>query len=81
MSLLSIEELARATSDEINLISCVGLLQVVTDRLVKLNHKRAMGKDGHCKIAGRGRAFGEGFSKTNMHWELGRFHVRLCLMD
>jgi|SoiMethySBSTD1v2_1073268.scaffolds.fasta_scaffold95930_6 hypothetical protein len=75
MTPLSIEEETRATSDEVNLVSRVRLLRVVTDRRVKLDHERSMRKDGNCKITRWWQAFGEGVSQTDMNYACRWFHV------
>jgi hypothetical protein len=58
VSALSVKKVTRSASDEIDLVSCVGFLGIVTLWCVKLNGKGTVGKDGNGKVAGRRRSFG-----------------------
>ena len=71
---LAIEEEAPPASNEINLVSRVRLLGVVSNWSVEFHHERAVCKNGHCQIAGRWRPFSQGLDQANMDNWCGNAH-------
>ncbi len=66
MTSLSIKEETLAASYEIDLVSRVRLLWVLTRRRVKLNHEGAVRKNWNGEVARGWRALGQGVPQTNM---------------
>src|SRR6266571_8046235 len=77
---LSVKEQAPSAGDEVNLVSRVGLLRILADGRVELNHERTVRKDRNGEIASRRRPFCQGVGQTHvddLHGSFRRIEVKL----
>src|SRR5436309_6072330 len=71
---LSVKEQAPSAGDEVNLVSRVGLLRIVADGRVELNHERTVRKDRNGEIASRRRPFCQCVGQTHVDDSHGWYH-------
>ena len=67
MSRGAVEEGAMPSSDDVDLVTCVRLLRIVTDWRVKLGFERSASEDWHGEIAWRRRSFRQGFREADVN--------------